>query len=198
MGQLYESPENRQKLVQALIVPRSYYNISIGRRADGLSKRAAKGALHLARGHPTCLHRRPSHTLVFLRLPEIVCMEIMKEAKDITGVAAVEAIRAHFPALERRHNGHPVAYFDGPGGTQVPRPVVEAMADYLYHQNANTHWAYPTSPETDAMLLAAREALADFVGAPGGAEEIAFGANMTTLTFHLARSVARGVHGRPL
>jgi cysteine desulfurase family protein (TIGR01976 family) len=106
------------------------------------------------------------------------------------------AIRAAFPALERVHGGHPVAYFDGPGGTQVPRPVVAAMADYLYHHNANTHWAYPTSAETDALLLAAREALADFVG--GAPEEIAFGANMTSLTFHLARAIARGVRGRPL
>src|ERR1044071_9570087 len=122
----------------------------------------------------------------------------MSTATRQIDIASVERIRGQFPALERQEGGYPVAYFDGPGGTQVPRPVVEAMADYLYHQNANTHWAYPTSPETDAMLLAAREALADFVGAPGGAEEIAFGANMTTLTFHLARSVARGVHGRPL
>jgi selenocysteine lyase/cysteine desulfurase len=58
-------------------------------------------------------------------------------------------IRCHFPALERRHNGQPVAYFDGPGGTQVPRQVVEAMNDYLYRHNANTHWAFPTSHETD-------------------------------------------------
>ena len=58
-------------------------------------------------------------------------------------------LRAQFPALERIHNGQPVAYFDGPGGTQVPRRVVDAMADYLYHHNANTHWNYPTSAETD-------------------------------------------------
>jgi len=65
-------------------------------------------------------------------------------------------IRARFPALQRQHDGHPVAYFDGPGGTQVPQSVVDAMSDYLLHHNANTHWAYPTSNETDAMLLAAR------------------------------------------
>ncbi|HEU4827759.1 MAG TPA: cysteine desulfurase-like protein, partial [Gemmatimonadales bacterium] len=103
--------------------------------------------------------------------------------------ASVEEIRRHFPALDRVHGGQPVAYFDGPGGTQVPRQVVDAMADYLYHHNANTHWAYPTSRETDAALLAAREAFADFLNA--GPEEIAFGANMTTLTFHLARGLAR-------
>jgi cysteine desulfurase family protein (TIGR01976 family) len=102
---------------------------------------------------------------------------------------SVADIRASFPALERRHGGVPVAYFDGPGGTQVPRNVVSAMESYLYHHNANTHWPYPTSEETDALLRAAREALADFLGAE--ATEIAFGANMTTLTFHLARALGR-------
>ncbi len=97
------------------------------------------------------------------------------------------ALRTAFPALERREHGLPVAYFDGPGGTQVPRLVVEAMTDYLYHHNANTHWAYPTSIETDAAIAGAREALADFLGASPA--EIVFGANMTTLTFHLARAL---------
>ena len=60
-------------------------------------------------------------------------------------VTTVEGIRAHFPALERIYNGNPVAYFDGPGGTQVPRYVVDAMDDYLFNHNANTHWRYPTS-----------------------------------------------------
>jgi cysteine desulfurase family protein (TIGR01976 family) len=99
-------------------------------------------------------------------------------------------IRAQFPALERRHNGHPVAYFDGPGGTQVPRSVVEAMTEYLYQHNANTHWSYPSSAETDAELLAARQAVADFVNA--SPQEIVFGNNMTTITFHLARALGRG------
>src|SRR5918911_3538882 len=107
----------------------------------------------------------------------------------IGSVASVEEIRAHFPALERRHNGHAVAYFDGPGGTQTPRAVVEAMADYLYHHNANTHWAYPTSAETDALIERARRTLADFLNA--APHEIVFGANMTTLTFHLARALGR-------
>jgi selenocysteine lyase/cysteine desulfurase len=107
----------------------------------------------------------------------------------LTTAASVETIRSRFPALERRHKGAPVAYFDGPGGTQVPRSVVDAMSDYLYHHNANTHWHYPTSEETDAMLAGARETLADFLGAAPA--EIAFGANMTTLTFHLARALGR-------
>lgn len=99
-------------------------------------------------------------------------------------------LRSVFPALLRRHRDNPVAYFDGPGGTQVPRPVVSAMEDYLYHHNANTHWPYPTSEETDALIAESRSALADFLGA--SPREIAFGANMTTLTFHLARALGRG------
>ena len=106
------------------------------------------------------------------------------------GVLSVEAIRAHFPALERRSGGRPVAYFDGPGGTQVPRAVAEAVVDYLLRHNANTHWRYPTSEETDALLADARAAVADFLG--GDPSEIVFGANMTTLTFHVARALARG------
>jgi len=105
-----------------------------------------------------------------------------------TAVAPVTEIRKHFPALERVHNGYPVAYFDGPGGTQVPRYVVEQMSDYLYHHNANTHWAYPTSAETDAALEHAREVFAEFLNASPA--EIAFGANMTTLTFHLSRALS--------
>ena len=103
-------------------------------------------------------------------------------------VARVPEIRAHFPALERKHNDLPVAYFDGPGGTQVPRAVVEVMAEYLYHHNANTHWAYPTSEETDTAIETARAVCADFLNA--STREIAFGANMTSLTFHLARALA--------
>jgi cysteine desulfurase family protein (TIGR01976 family) len=104
-------------------------------------------------------------------------------------VVTVDEIRAQFPALERRHGGLPVAYFDGPGGTQVPRAVTDAVTDYLLHHNANTHWRYPTSRETDAMLVGAREALADLLGAAPA--EVALGANMTTLTFHLARGLGR-------
>src|SRR5918995_7267291 len=93
--------------------------------------------------------------------------------------ADIDALRSHFPALERKHGGSPVAYFDGPGGTQVPRAVVDAMQSYLYHHNANTHWPYPTSEETDALIAGARSALGDFLGASPA--EVAFGGNMTTL-----------------
>jgi cysteine desulfurase family protein (TIGR01976 family) len=104
-------------------------------------------------------------------------------------IAPTEEIRAAFPALERIHRGHRVAYFDGPGGTQVPRAVVEAMGEYLLHHNANTHWSFPTSAETDAALFAARRVLATFLNATPA--EIAFGPNMTSLTFHLARALGR-------
>lgn len=101
----------------------------------------------------------------------------------------VPAIRACFPALERREAGRPVAYFDGPGGTQVPRSVGEAMLDYLYHHNANTHWAYASSAETDALLDEARVTFADFLGCR--ANEVVFGQNMTSLVFHLTRALGR-------
>ncbi|MEO7082921.1 MAG: cysteine desulfurase-like protein [Gemmatimonadaceae bacterium] len=106
-----------------------------------------------------------------------------------TDVASVSGIRMQFPSMERTHNGFPVAYLDGPGGTQVPFSVAEAVKDYLLHHNANTHWKYPTSRETDAMIANAREALATFLN--GAADEIVFGANMTTLTFHLSRALGR-------
>src|ERR671929_1273171 len=102
---------------------------------------------------------------------------------DDAVVLSTDEIRAHFPALGREQDGRAVAYFDGPGGTQVPREVVEAVADYLYHHNANTHWAYPTSAETDELLERSRESVADFLGA--SPSEIVFGANATTLAYHV-------------
>lgn len=103
--------------------------------------------------------------------------------------ALLASVRSQFPALERTHNGFPVAYFDGPGGTQVPRRVVDAMADYLYHHNANTHWNYPTSAETDALIEQARVAVADFINASPA--DVVFGNNMTTITFHVSRALGR-------
>ena len=118
-----------------------------------------------------------------------VALQKTIESSSAGAVTSTAEIRQQFPALTRIHNGYSVAYFDGPGGTQVPRTVVEAMNDYLFHHNANTHWAYPTSEETDAIIDSARSVLADFLNATP--EEIVFGANMTTLTFHLARALAR-------
>ena len=103
--------------------------------------------------------------------------------------ANLTAARSLFPALQRREGGAEVAYFDAPGGTQVPVAVAEAVRDYLLHHNANTHWAYPTSVETDVIIAGARAAAADLLGA--AQDQVAFGANMSTLTFHAARGLAR-------
>src|SRR5438270_760625 len=94
-----------------------------------------------------------------------------------------------FTSLDRLHNGFPVAYFDGAGGTQVPGSVVDAVADYLLNHNANTHWEYPTSHETDAIIVSARHAFADFLNA--SADEIVFGPNTTTMIYHLSRALGR-------
>jgi cysteine desulfurase family protein (TIGR01976 family) len=116
--------------------------------------------------------------------------ESLDETQSIVAVEDVTAIRAHFPALKREQDGAAVAFFDGPGGTQVPQAVVNAMAKYLLNHNANTHWPYPTSVETDQMIASARHAFADFLNAAPG--EIVFGANMTSLTLHLARGLGHG------
>lgn len=99
-------------------------------------------------------------------------------------------IRAAFPALTRTVNDLPVAYFDGPGGTQVPRTVTDAMVRYLHDHNANTHWEYATSRETDHIIATSRRKVAAFLNAD--VRGVAFGANMTTLTFHVARSLVKG------
>jgi cysteine desulfurase family protein (TIGR01976 family) len=106
-----------------------------------------------------------------------------------TSTISTEEIRKQFPALERVHNGFPVAYFDGAGGTQTPRVVVDAVADYLLNHNANTHWEYPTSHETDAIIDAARVVFADFLNA--SANEIVFGPNTTTMIYYLSRALGR-------
>ncbi|CAN5614686.1 cysteine desulfurase-like protein [soil metagenome] len=100
----------------------------------------------------------------------------------------VEQIRRHFPALQREVNGRTPAFFDAPGGTQVPRVVIDAIAEYLALHNANTGGAFPASIETDAMIWRARERMAAFLNARSP-REIVFGANMTTLTFALSRAL---------
>jgi cysteine desulfurase family protein (TIGR01976 family) len=112
---------------------------------------------------------------------------------ESTGLgAALDAIRAEFPALSRRHAGRPYSYLDGPGGTQVPRRTVEAMARYLEMSNANHEGAFPTSEESDAILAEAHAAAADFLGA-ARPDEVAFGQNMTTLTFAVSRAIGRAL-----
>jgi cysteine desulfurase family protein (TIGR01976 family) len=118
-----------------------------------------------------------------------MCAQPGEPTVPASDMAPIEAIRARFPALARQQDGIPVAYFDGPGGTQVPREVVDAMADYLLHHNANTHWCYPTSIETDAAIAGARGALADLFNASPC--EVSFGNNMTTISFHVSRALGR-------
>jgi cysteine desulfurase family protein (TIGR01976 family) len=114
---------------------------------------------------------------------------MLPPSTDPGSVRALEDIRAAFPALERVHAGEPVAYFDGPGGTQVPRAVADAITDHLLHHNGNRHWAYPSSAETDAAVENARQAMADLLGCH--AADVSFGPNMTTLTYHLSRTLGR-------
>jgi cysteine desulfurase family protein (TIGR01976 family) len=102
----------------------------------------------------------------------------------------VDAVRARFPGLARRHGDHAAVFFDGPAGSQVPDSVAVAMRDYLLHDNANHGGLFATSRATDLLVDAARAAFAAFVGA-ADPEQIVFGANMTTLTFHLARALQR-------
>jgi cysteine desulfurase family protein (TIGR01976 family) len=101
----------------------------------------------------------------------------------------VDALRRRFPALALERDGRPVAYLDGPGGTQVPEVVIEAVSDYYRRSNANSGGAFETSERSDATSTSAHAAVADMIGA-ASPEEIKFGPNMTTLTFHVSRSIA--------
>jgi cysteine desulfurase family protein (TIGR01976 family) len=100
----------------------------------------------------------------------------------------VDAVRARFPALSLEQDGRPIAFFDGPGGTQVPQSVIDAVAAYYRESNANADGAFLTSRRSDAIVAEAHQALADMLGA-AEADEIKFGPNMTTLTFHVSRSI---------
>ena len=101
----------------------------------------------------------------------------------------VSHIRSQFPSLSQTVNGHPAVFLDGPGGTQVPQRVIDAISDYLKHDNANTCGAYATSRHTDAMIANARAAMADFLHC--GRDEVVFGPNMTTLTYAISRAIGR-------
>lgn len=101
----------------------------------------------------------------------------------------VSFCRDEFPAMEMKVNGKPVIFLDGPGGTQVPKRVADAVADYLLNHNANTHGFFATTEQTDQLMAEARAAVADLIGAKPG--EIAFGTNMTTLNYALSRALGR-------
>jgi cysteine desulfurase family protein (TIGR01976 family) len=109
--------------------------------------------------------------------------ETFAPALDLT------SIRAQFPALAQAVNGHPAVFFDGPGGTQVPQRVIDAMTNYLRRDNANSGGNYATSRRTDAVISAARAAMADFFHCD--ADEVVFGQNMTSLTFAFSRAIGR-------
>jgi cysteine desulfurase family protein (TIGR01976 family) len=98
-------------------------------------------------------------------------------------------VRAQFPALAQKVNGQPAVFLDGPGGTQVPQCVIDAIADYLARNNANTGGAYLTSRNTDRMIAEARSAMGGFLNCD--ADEIVFGPNMTTLTYAMSRALGR-------
>ena len=102
----------------------------------------------------------------------------------------VDACRQQFPGLARQVNGRPAAFLDGPGGSQVPQSVIDAVADCLAHRNANDGGAFATSREVSALVDAARGAVADLLGA-ANPDEVVFGLNMTTLTFALSRALAK-------
>jgi cysteine desulfurase family protein (TIGR01976 family) len=113
----------------------------------------------------------------------------MATQSEVTQLMDTTWVRSQFPALSQTVNGHPAVFLDGPGGTQVPQGVIDAISGYLRNSNANTDGAFATSRRTDAMLAGARVAMADFFNcAP---DEAMFGANMTSLTFAMSRSIGR-------
>src|SRR5579864_2657654 len=113
------------------------------------------------------------------------------ESPVVTPALDLTWVRAQFPALSQTINGHPAVFLDGPGGTQVPQRVIDAISNYLRHDNANTGGAYATSRHTDAMIAAARAAMADFLHC--GADEVIFGPNMTSLTYAISRAIGRDI-----
>jgi cysteine desulfurase family protein (TIGR01976 family) len=115
--------------------------------------------------------------------------KLMPIAPTENTVLDLVRVRAQFPSLSQMVAGQPAVFLDGPGGTQVPQRVIDAIGGYLKTSNANTHGAYATSQRTDAVVADARAAMADFFG--GDSDEVVFGPNMTTLTFAISRSIGR-------
>ena len=113
----------------------------------------------------------------------------MPTAQTETTTLDLTWVRSQFPSLSQTVNGQPAVFLDGPGGTQVPQRVIDAITGYLTNSNANTCGAYATSRRTDAIIAEARAAMADFLGCDH--DEIVFGPNMTTLTYAISRSIGR-------
>lgn len=101
----------------------------------------------------------------------------------------VDYIREQFPALSKTVNGVPAAFLDGPGGTQVPKRVVDQINDYLFRTNANIHGVFKTSVESDDRTWKAKETFADFFNC--SPEEVVFGENSTTNNFKISYALAR-------
>lgn len=101
----------------------------------------------------------------------------------------LEWVRAQFPSLHEEFNGAPAVFLDGPGGTQVTRSVIEAIGRYLVRANANRGGAFETSRRSDEIQSSARQAMADLLGCEAG--QVVFGANMTSITFAMARAIGR-------
>jgi cysteine desulfurase family protein (TIGR01976 family) len=116
-------------------------------------------------------------------------MEFFMISAEISPRLDLASIRAQFPSLAQTVNGHPAVFFDGPGGTQVPQRVIDAMTDYLRRDNANSGGNYPTSRRTDATIRDARAAMADLFHCD--ADEVVFGQNMTSLTFAFSHAIGR-------
>ncbi len=108
---------------------------------------------------------------------------------DTANALDLDWVRAQFPSLSQTVHRQPATFLVGPGGTQVPQRVIDAISDYLKRDNANTCGAYATSRHTDAMIAGGRSAMADFLGCDP--DEIVFGPNMTSLTFAISRSIGR-------
>lgn len=109
--------------------------------------------------------------------------------KIIETAFPIEAVREQFPALKRTYHGKSVAYFDGPGGSQVVKSAIDAIAGYMERGGANLHGTFPSSWETEEIIAGAKEAVADFLNVQ--VNEVAFGANMTTLTIAIANALGK-------
>jgi cysteine desulfurase family protein (TIGR01976 family) len=127
---------------------------------------------------------------VVVMAPQCTCTPRISTPATLAGVFDVAAVRELFPALSRRVGDDPAVYADGPGGTQVPRSVIDAMAGFLREGGSNLGGPFVTSRESSAAERGARRAVADLVNAERP-EEISFGQNMTSLTLSLSRALAR-------
>src|SRR6266853_2401254 len=135
----------------------------------------------------TCERRMPSGQPARRRRYDD--LTLMPTAQTDIAALDISRVRSQFPSLSQTVAGQPAVFLDGPGGTQVPQGVIDAISGYLKNSNANTCGAYATSQRTNDMIASARAAMADFFGCDH--DEVVFGPNMTTLTFAISRSIGR-------